>query len=162
MSEDDLTTPLGLFSFAHSYWEAAAALDNANRVSIHKDAPRDYLYYHSIELYLKSYLRLRGLSLRDIKKYSHRIEALHQAAIARGLTDDMENRRIISMIRQNYMRARYIETGRYVRPHPRALWGVCVVLHLEIEQLIIRSHGSIRSRDIPDLHEDREDDRAQR
>ena len=39
MSDDDRTTPLGLFNFACSYWQSGVHLHDANAKVTHPDAP---------------------------------------------------------------------------------------------------------------------------
>jgi hypothetical protein len=67
MNDDERTTHLGLFNYAHSYWVCAATLEGKPLDITHKDAPVDYLYYHAVELYLKSYLRLKGHNLKQLR-----------------------------------------------------------------------------------------------
>jgi hypothetical protein len=64
MTDDDRTTPLGLFNYARSYWQSAVLLHDARARVTHPDAPVTLLLAHAIELYLKAFLRLRGLALR--------------------------------------------------------------------------------------------------
>lgn len=151
MDKEERTNAMGLFSFAHSYWEAASVLQNTPRCATHPDSPRDYLYYHSIELYLKSYLRLKGYTLEKLRKIGHGIPSLHKEAISVGLSDDVQSHGIIASIGKNYLPARYIESGFFTRPRPEALWGVCYVLHAEIEPQVNAAFGVTRKRIIPYL-----------
>lgn len=77
------------------------------------DSPTRYLFYHSIELYLKAFLRNSGLTVREIKGKSHGFCALCAACTERGLEADEGDRQVIGLINAqgNYIRARYIETG---------------------------------------------------
>lgn len=156
MEEDERTNAMGLLSFAHSYWEAAVVLQNTPREAVHRDSPRDYLYYHAIELYLKAYLRLKGRSVAQLRKIGHGIDKLHAAAVEAGLTDDPEDRAVIACIGDNYLPSRYIRTGAFRRPTPEALWGVCRVLHGEIEPQINAAWKVARLRPIPHIAEDEE------
>ena len=113
----------------------------------------DYLYYHAIELYLKSFLRLRGFDLCRLRSISHKMDKLHNEAIAQGLVDDPENRRVMELIVPNYLPARYLSIGSFKRAHPEALWGVCAVLHYEIEPKIHAAFGVVRSHTVPYLEE---------
>jgi hypothetical protein len=153
MNEDERTTPLGLFNYAHSYWVCAATLERARLDITHKDAPVDYLYYHAIELYLKSYLRLSGHSLRQLRDLGHGIVKLYDAAVTNGLDDAEQNRNTIGWIPSNYLRSRYIQTGAFRRAFPQALWQLCGVLHWEIEPLMNKATGVTRTRIIPDKRE---------
>ncbi len=76
------TTCIGLFNYAESYFRSARALD-ANKPKVtHPDAPVNFLFYHAIELYLKAYLRLKGLTPRELasRKYGHSVAALSKRA----------------------------------------------------------------------------------
>lgn len=129
-------------------------LHNTPREAVHRDSPRDYLYYHAIELYLKAYLRLKGLTVAQLKKIGHGIDKLHAAAVEAGLTDDPEDREVIADIGDNYLPSRYIRTGAFRRPTPEALWGVCRVLHAEIEPQVNATWKVTRVRQIPNLVQD--------
>jgi hypothetical protein len=67
MSDDDRTTPLGLFNYARSYWQSGVLLHDARAQVSHRDAPVTLLLAHAIELYLKAFLRLRGLGIEEVK-----------------------------------------------------------------------------------------------
>ncbi|TKA95756.1 HEPN domain-containing protein [Cereibacter changlensis] len=157
-TDDDRTNAMGLLNFAHSYWEAAVVLHNSPRLATHRDSPCDYLFYHAIELYLKAYLRLKGLTLEQLKEQGHSLQRLHNAAVREGLTDDPEDRDVICAIRDNYMSARYIRTGYFSRPSPEALWGVCRVLHGDIEPVVNAAWNVKRTRHIPYIVDPAEQD----
>ena len=65
MSDDDRTTPLGLFNFARSYWQSGVLLHDANAKVTHPDDT--LLLAHAIELYLKAFLRLCGVGTEEVK-----------------------------------------------------------------------------------------------
>ena len=67
MSDDDRTTPLGLFNYARSYWQSAVLLHHARAKVTHPDAPVTLLLAHAIELYLKAFLRLRGVGIEQVR-----------------------------------------------------------------------------------------------
>ena len=49
---------MGLFNYAEAYWQSARTFAAANKVKHgHAESPIRTLYYHAIELYLKSLLR---------------------------------------------------------------------------------------------------------
>jgi hypothetical protein len=153
VDEDERTNALGLLNFAHSYWEAAVVLQNTPRVATHQDSPRDYLYYHAIELYLKAYLRLNGYTVEQLRKIGHSIHKLHEAAVEKGLSQVSEDATVIALIRDNYLESRYIRTGPFQRPYPESLWGLCFVLHDEIEPQVNAAWNISRERQIPDLED---------
>jgi hypothetical protein len=52
----------------------------------HPDAPVTHLLAHAIELYLKAFLRLRGLGAGEVKtSFGHNFQKLVDEASARGL-----------------------------------------------------------------------------
>jgi hypothetical protein len=62
MNRKELTTALGLFNYALSYRAAADKLQICKVRATHPHAPVPFAYYHSLELYLKAFLRAHGLS----------------------------------------------------------------------------------------------------
>ncbi len=63
MSVDERTSAFGLFNYANSYRRSAEYLSKAKVRVSHPHAPITYLFYHAIELYLKSFLRSHGYSV---------------------------------------------------------------------------------------------------
>jgi HEPN domain-containing protein len=128
MSNDGRTTPLGLFNYGRSYWQSAVLLHQLGAKVSHPDAPVTLLMAHAVELYLKAFLRLRGLSAQEVKhSFGHDFEKLIEAAWARGLplTDADQAVAIILKEQESIRRSRYIETGYYEKPTLSALSGVC-------------------------------------
>jgi hypothetical protein len=113
MAKDDRTNELGLFNFAEAYREAADILAIKRQKALRFDAPIRYLFYHSIELYLKAFLRKHGLTVKQIRKLGHGFPGLCVACIKRGLWFAEEDCEVLKLIAAegNYIRARYIETG---------------------------------------------------
>ena len=92
-------TALGTFNFAESFRLSADRLRISTLKRIPFDAPVRFLYYHSIELYLKSYLRSHGISAAYIKsKYQHRFRKLEKACAKYGLKLDDEDHDVIERI----------------------------------------------------------------
>jgi hypothetical protein len=115
-------TPLAWFYLAHAYLHDAAILNAASKPpGGHYDAPVRFLYVHAIELFLKAYLRLRGVDEAALgtRKYGHRLNALANEAETRGL---LITRRLRPICDANAdfgdpKTARYIERGiRYEIP----------------------------------------------
>src|SRR5829696_8427396 len=81
-------TPLAWFNLAHAYLYDAATLHNAQKPSggFYSDPVR-FLYFHSVELFLKAYLRVHGIEDDTLGKppYSHNLTNLANAAESRGL-----------------------------------------------------------------------------
>lgn len=94
----------------------------------HPDAPVTLLLAHAIELYIKAFLRLQGLSVEDLKtSFGHDFRRLVGEAQARGLHFDDEDKEVAVILteQESIRRSRYIETGYYTRPSLRALSATC-------------------------------------
>ncbi|MCA1467221.1 hypothetical protein I6F09_04880 [Bradyrhizobium sp. IC3195] len=116
LSPEERTTALGMYHFAESYRHGANRIRLSKAKPLMFDAPIRFLYYHSIELYLKSVLRALGLSPVEIKStYGHQFCKLQAACERNGLDFDDEDIAVIGLVDgSNYWGSRYIETG-YVR-----------------------------------------------
>jgi hypothetical protein len=110
---NERTSAIGLFHYAESYRHAADRLHGSKAKSLAFDAPIRFLYYHSVELYLKSCLRASGLSVDEIRnRYGHNFVKLKNAADRLGVELDDEDGDVIRLVDgTNYWKARYIETG---------------------------------------------------
>jgi hypothetical protein len=87
MSDDDRTTPLGLFNYARSYWQSGVLLHEARAKVSHPDGPVTLLLAHAIELYLKAFLRLRGVGIEEVRTtFGHDFKSLAEEASSRGLS----------------------------------------------------------------------------
>jgi hypothetical protein len=72
-------TPLMWFSRAHAYLFDAALLYSAKErpKDGHYEAPVWLLYFHAIEMFLKAYLRTKGLTDKELRdKYGHDLKKL--------------------------------------------------------------------------------------
>jgi len=63
---EDETYHIGLWNYARSFFQAANILRGSEEKL--SSAPTYYLYGHSVELTLKSFLVYRGYSEKDLKK----------------------------------------------------------------------------------------------
>jgi len=131
--EDARATPLGYFNVAVAYWRAAAALDSANLRTTHPHSPVRFLYYHAIELYLKSFLRMHGHSVKELRsfKFGHSTSRLKKRAEQLGLLFADEDVEVLSLMATTdaVIRSRYIQTGAYRWPTIEALERTCKSLH---------------------------------
>lgn len=129
MNNDHRTSAIGLFNFAHSYAASAVMLSKCPPVdTTHPEAPVDFLAFHAIELYLKSFLRAHGLTVKDTTGLGHKLELLREEANRYGLSFDDENR-VVLLASQTMMDRRYIATG-YTQRHPHdSLFEICRSLH---------------------------------
>jgi hypothetical protein len=131
-TDDERTTEVGLYHYARSYRAAADYLDPgpSKVASTHPDAPRDFLYIHAIELYLKAFLRLNGSGVKFLKSQSHDIPSLGNLAAKKGLIFDTDTHRVITLLsRDNVFGVRYIRTGAYHRPTTAGLKLTAENLH---------------------------------
>jgi hypothetical protein len=83
-TDEDRTTAIGLFHFAHSYASSAAALCDVKLHATHRDSPIRYLYSHAIELYLKSFLRMKEISVDELRSrdLGHNVAKCAERAMA--------------------------------------------------------------------------------
>src|SRR3954462_3482911 len=133
---EERTTPIGLFHNAETYWQAAVALEKAKVRSTHPDSPIRFLYYHAIELYLKSLLRLHGHAVRELssRKFGHDIKTLTERAAQLGLTFETEDQMIFKLMGETdaVIRSRYHRTGAFYWPTLDGLDRICDRLHRPI------------------------------
>ncbi len=118
---------MGLYNTACSYHLAARELEKLNLRGTHPSMPVQLLSFHTIELFLKSFLRLTHsvaqLSSRD---FGHRLPALAKVAKENKLFITKKDMAVIGMCDLDLVfGARYIKTGYYTRPHTDDLLGVC-------------------------------------
>jgi len=114
--ENERTTETGLFHFAVSYNAAADTLGEENPLHVtHPEEPREFLYAHAIELYLKSYLRDRGKTVQELRSFGHSLNELSEQYERAGGVLDEKDRWVVKMLALNNtsIEARYIKTGYY-------------------------------------------------
>jgi hypothetical protein len=140
MDEAARVTPLGLFNFAETYWTAAKALKRSKARSTHRESPIRFLYYHSIELYLKAFLRLNDLSPQELrsKKFGHSTRALTERAEKLGLDFDDEDRDVFALMSDTdaIIRSRYLQTGYFQWPSLEALNRTCKSLRVSVRDAL--------------------------
>jgi HEPN domain-containing protein len=148
MSADDRTTPFGLFNYARSYWQSAVHLHHAKVKVTHPDAAITLLLAHAVELYIKAYLRLQGLSAEDLKtSFGHDFRRLIDEGQARGLHFDEEDKEVAAILteQESIRRSRYIETGSYTRPSLRALSAICKSLDQAVAAALAQAGHPVRN-----------------
>jgi hypothetical protein len=149
--DDDRTTPLGLFNYARSYWQSGVLLHNARAKVSHPDAPVTLLLAHAIELYLKAFLRLRGIGTEEVKSsFGHDFKKLVDEASSRGLALGNEENDIAAILteQESIRRSRYIETGYYQRPGLAALSRTCQGLDQSVSAALKDAGMNIRSAEL--------------
>ena len=146
--EDERSRPVGFFNVAESYWRAAVALENAKLKSTHPGSPISFLYYHAIELYLKSFLRMHGHSAHELRgrHFGHRTCCLSERAGALGLYFDDEDLEVFSLMSTTdaVIRSRYIQTGYFHWPTTKALDRTCKSLRRSVGQALKKSGIPLR------------------
>jgi hypothetical protein len=113
----------------------------------HPIAPVTLLLAHAIELYIKSYLRLQGLSAEDLKKkFGHDFRELLAEASSRGLLFDVEDKEVAAVLteQESIRHSRYIETGSLRRPSLDALSRTCRSLDETVSTALKEAGESVR------------------
>ena len=149
--DDDRTTPLGLFNYARSYWQSGVLLHDARASVTHPDAPVTLLLAHAIELYLKAFLRLRGIGTEEVKSsFGHDFKKLVDEASSRGLALGKAEIDIAAILteQESIRRSRYIETGYYQRLGLAALSRTCQGLDPSVSAALKDAGMSIRSAEL--------------
>jgi hypothetical protein len=131
--EEERANSMGLFNQAVSYWKAAVALQRDNLKTPFSDHPVWFLYYHAIELYLKSFLRMHGHTVEELasRKFGHRTCCLTDRAKQLGLFFMDEDVAVFSLMSTTdaIIRSRYIQRGYFSWPAHEALDRTCKSLH---------------------------------
>jgi hypothetical protein len=121
MTDEDRTNSMGLFNRAEAYRLSAMALENRQLRHVHE--PIEFLYCHSVELYLKALVRQKHGVKKLQKKFSHNIGRLVRAAEKLGLNISQHDHELLAMMNDTDMmiESRYIRTGTKTRPTFAAL-----------------------------------------
>lgn len=154
MKADDRTTAIGLLNYAHAYWSSAVALQKSQLSGPHSQAPTEFLYYHAIELYLKSYLRSQDFSVKQITNVGHDVRKLGALLESKGLDLLEDDKAVLGLIPRNYLSSRYIITGSFIKPTFDALWQTCNSLHVSIEYRFQELKIAKRTLEVPQLPEE--------
>lgn len=134
---DERTTPIGLFHYAHSYAASAICITEQEIDAVHPDAPIRFLFSHALELYLKSFLLLHGITMERLRsrEFGHDLVKLaeeaqqHQLLISRTYLDQLAvaNQQILD---------RYIVVGVRRVLEPETLHSICKDFNQKIGGLI--------------------------
>jgi hypothetical protein len=108
--------PDGYFNFADSYFVAGKRLSTTKFKTTHPDSPARLLFHFTLELYLKSFLILRGEDKYSVQ--GHKLVELGKKAKIHGLSySDATGILLINfdslntVITSRYFRAQYIVGG---------------------------------------------------
>ena len=109
-------SPIGYFNFADSYFVAGKRLATTKFKTSHPDSPARLIFHFSLELYLKSFLILKGENEDGI--FGHELVKLRKKAKKHGLSHSDATRVLLinfdlfnTVITSRYFRTRYIVGG---------------------------------------------------
>ena len=130
-------TATGWFIHAEAYVQAAMTLHHAGRHDGRAENPIRFLYYHAIELTLKSYLIHSGLTAEDLKKrgMGHQVITLGEKCVEYGLLLSDADLAALSFIEPD------VFLSRYVKPSIRT-----VVTLPELEAFALRLSESVKAK----------------
>lgn len=135
--DNERTTATGLFNYAVSYQESAKLLARTKIKGItHPDSPIEFLYVHSIELFLKAYLRL-SYDVSKITSIRHNFKKLVAVSVKQGMAISDSDRKILELIHTHNLNlnTRYITTGfRANYPTIESLGEVCDHLQASVKE----------------------------
>tara|TARA_R110002049_G_scaffold140930_5_gene302300 strand:- start:30554 stop:31021 length:468 start_codon:yes stop_codon:yes gene_type:complete len=133
--EEPQKTAVALFNYAHSYAQSALTLEQNETDATHWNAPIYFLYFHAIELYLKSLLVRTGHDLETLRKeHGHKVQPLAELCQQEGLQLTVEGSEVISLMANtdNVISSRYIRVGVHTRFPFEIYTGVCLSLNEQI------------------------------
>lgn len=114
---------------------AAKALDRLEWEGreTHSDSPTEFLYWHSIELFLKAYLLADGMKLSELRKrkYGHNLTALTAEAKKRGLKLSSKDEELLSFMptTEDMLDLRYLKVGVRTVPEFYEIKATCENLY---------------------------------
>ncbi|MCF8878628.1 hypothetical protein L5876_02245 [Hyphobacterium sp. SN044] len=138
--DDERTTAIGLFNFAESYRICADSLTNSRPSGLRFEQPIQFLYWHALELFLKAFLRAKGVGIAELKsRYGHNLKKLQAEAINRGFIKlELAAWLIENWQPMDIFETRYIRTGAAQIPHLEDLALAVVELKRTIEPIVMR------------------------
>jgi hypothetical protein len=114
----------GMLSYAENYRLAGAlVLKHGGAENIRLHSPSRFLFKHCIELCFKAYLRKKGQSDKQLRKYGHDSVALAKAAIAEGMIADQYDLSVIFdlLSEEDPIDDRYLRPGMRAEVRPDVL-----------------------------------------
>ena len=139
----DRHPPIGLYYYAASYHVAADLICDQGLRATHPEAPATFLYCHSIELYLKSFLRFHGVSAKRLQSIGHDYKRLLSRASKRGLVLGELESEVLSMLGgEIWSRSRYLEIGSLRSPSLSALSTTSISLRQAVAK-VLREAGQL-------------------
>lgn len=146
MNDDERTTALGFYHFAHSYAASARSLSQLVIHATHSDAPVRFLFRHAVELYLKAYLRHQGVTVVELAKRSlgHSTVLLLARASELGLQLQPGDQTLIHAL-DDAISDRYLRTGARRILSAEQAHELCSRLNMEIGFAIYSANDIRRS-----------------
>lgn len=146
ISDEERTTPIGLVRYAYEYLEAAILVEE--RAADKKPGkqisptPAYFLAFHGIELTLKSFLRSKKVTVRQLsgREFGHGLSTCYRKATELGLAnifnEDPRDVTALEMLEglNDKQGLRYIRTGSKNFP----LWSI-------VEPFAVRLHQAVAS-----------------
>lgn len=122
---EELAPSLGYFNFADLYWYAAQQLHKLKLRMPFSGSPVYFLYHQTVELYLKTFLRLKDETLESFK--THHIGKLAQQVRKHGMKFAKEDNKVFQLLDVGdvAINARYMKRGLTTRPSIAALDNTC-------------------------------------
>lgn len=111
----------------------------------HSDAPVRFLFSHAIELYLKAYLLLKGVTVEELRSRAlgHNLKKLTATAVKLGLDVPTVHRQSMDVANEAIL-DRYIETGARTVLLPEGLSEICANLHEQVGPAVYLAAGLTR------------------
>jgi hypothetical protein len=136
---------------------AAADLIAAQGLTaFHPEAPAQFLYFHAIELYLKSFLRLHGFSLKKLVDIRHDFRKMRLSATEHKLTFEGAETKVLELLsKESWLRSRYIETAEVDRKalSIARLSQACQALEKSVGKALSAAGCTVRGQDtLPHRH----------
>jgi HEPN domain-containing protein len=141
----DRHSPLGFYNYAASYHVAADLICDQGLKATHPEAPPMFLYYHAIELYLKSFLLFHGVSVKCLQGIGHDYKRLLSRASEHGLVLGELEKEVMSILDgDNWSRSRYLEIGILRGPSLYALSETSKSLRQEVAKVLREAGQPVR------------------
>jgi hypothetical protein len=142
-------SPIGTFNYAHSFWGAARALNTLEWEDreTHSDSPSEFLYWHSIELFLKAFLLADGVSIKKLRgrDFGHNITNLAEEAVNRGLALSDRDKEVLSYMPDTgaMIDLRYLKVGIRTIALPEEIEETCKSLYRLVGKSLIEQGWNI-------------------
>jgi HEPN domain-containing protein len=141
----DRHPPIGLYNYAASYHVAADLICDQGLRATHPESPATFLYYHAIELYLKSFLRFHGVSAKRLQSVGHDYKRLLSRALGYGLVlGELENEVLNMLDGEIWSRSRYLEIGFLREPSLHALSTTSSSLRAKVAKALREAGQPVR------------------